>query len=692
MKYIFTLFFLLFHVNIFSQTVSLEWVKTFGAQSSSSDVSGKKTLVDLQGNLFVIGEFSNTVDFDPGLNIFNLVSNGDKDIYIQKLDSNGNFLWAKSIGGIDREISADAANDSLGNIIIVGDFSNSVDFDPGFGIATKTSNGQKDFFVLKLDNAGNYLWAHSFGSSNVDVVRKLCLSNSNEIIAGGYFHNTIDFDPNTSIYNRTAISYDIYLLKLDASGNFIWVKTLEGSNSANGDLRGLTSDQNQNFYLGGVFKDTVDFDPGIALNLQFSLVLNAYSFFILKLNSDGQFEWVRITNIPSCNTMTTDHFGHLFLGGTFFGTVDFDPGLNVYNAYSAGFAAYALKLDTSGNFKWMKKIGGMNGPGKVDIIYDIKCNNYGDISLCGEFAGLEDFNPNIGVYLLGPGSLFNSSDAFYMQLDSAGNFNWAAAIGDSMTEATANCLSYTPQGKIYVVGQFDGTTDFDPTAGIQTISSGGGYHAYILKLKLCMPNGSVDIIDTCSAITWIDGTIYSASNFSAKDTLINSSGCDSIVTLNLTITSMNTNVVVNSHTLVSDATGVFYQWMNCDPLIQTIVGATNQSYQPNANGSFAVIISNGNCIDTSGCIPFLVSSIGDEEMADLVIKPNPTKDKISILLAEFEDEILIEVFNLEGRIIQTEKLQVVKELKINLDKYSDGLYFIKLKTNKWQQILKVTKE
>lgn len=100
MKCFFTILLLFIQCNIFSQTVSLEWVKTFGADSIISDVSGNKTLIDLQGNLFVIGEFSNTVDFNPSLNVFNLTSNGAKDIYIQKLDSNGNFLWAKYFGGL----------------------------------------------------------------------------------------------------------------------------------------------------------------------------------------------------------------------------------------------------------------------------------------------------------------------------------------------------------------------------------------------------------------------------------------------------------------------------------------------------------------------------------------------------------------------------------------------------------------
>ncbi len=692
MKYTLTLLLSLIQFHILSQTVSLEWVNTFGAISSISDVSGNKTLVDQQGNIFTIGEFSNMVDFDPGPNIFNLTSNGSKDLYIQKLDSNGNFLSAKYVGGIGIESFADAALDNVGNLVITGNFSQSVDFNPGVGVDIRTSNGLKDFFVLKLDNNGNYLWSHSFGSALVDVARKLCLNSINEIAIGGYFHNTVDFDPGSSAYNRTAISYDIFLLKLDALGNFGWVRTLEGSTASNGDLRGLTSDINQNFYIGGTFKDTVDFDPGIAYNLQTTIVPNVYNFFILKLNSGGQFEWVRITNIPSCQTMATDNFGHLFIGGTFFGTVDFDPGPNIYNVSSVGYAAYALKLDTNGNFIWIKKIGGMNGPGKMDIVSDIKCNAQGDVLLCGMFAGLEDFNPNAGVYFLGPGSLFNSYDAFYMQLDSAGNFKWAAAIGDSLTEAFANCMAQTPQGGIYVVGQFDGTTDFDHNAGVQTISSNGGFHAYLIKLKSCMPNGSIDVVNTCSPITWIDGNIYTASNFSAKDTFINSNGCDSIVMLNLTITALDTTVQAINSILVSNATGVSYQWVECDNnnFVQ-IAGATNQSYQPIISNSYAVIISNGTCTDTSACVSFLVSTLEMNTKTHVSLNPNPTHDEISIVLAELEDEVVIEIFNMDGRIIQRKKIQLAKEVSMSLGQYVNGIYVVKLTSGKMQQVFKILK-
>jgi uncharacterized protein (DUF2249 family) len=692
MKCFFTLLLLFIQCNIFSQTVSLEWVKTFGADSTISDVSGNKTLIDLQGNLFVIGEFSNTVDFNPSINVFNLTSNGAKDIYIQKLDSNGNFLWAKYFGGLGIETFADAALDNLGNLVIVGVFTQSVDFNPGIGVDTKTSMGAKDFFVLKLDNNGNYAWSHTFGSALTDVVRKLCLNSANDIILGGYFHNTIDFDPGISIFNRTAISYDIYLLKLNAQGDFIWVKTLEGSTAANGDLNGLAIDVNENFYIGGTFKDTVDFDPDIPYNPQVSLVPNAYSFFILKLNNSGQFEWVKITNIPSCQTITADNFGHLFIGGAFSGIVDFDPSPNVYNVSTLSYAAYVLKLDTNGNFIWVKKIGGVNAPLEVDMVYDIKCNAQGDIALCGEFAGLEDFNPNAGIYLLGPGNLFGSNNAFYMQLDNNGNFKWAAAIGDNTTLANAKSLAQTNQGKIYIVGSFDGITDFDHNAGVQMISSNGGYHAFLIKLKPCIPSSSIDVINACAPITWINGNTYTTSNFSAKDTFSNANGCDSIVTLNFTLTPLDTTLQVINNTIMSNATGVTYQWVDCkNNNFQQIIGATNQTYIPLISSSYAVIISNGTCTDTSICLPFVVSALDMNNKIQCSLHPNPTHDKISILLPDVEDEIMLEVIGLEGAIIQTQKYHLQKEITIDLRNHSNGMYFIKLISPQWQEVFKVLK-
>ena len=288
--------------------------------------------------------------------------------------------------------------------------------------------------------------------------------------------------------------------------------------------------------------------------------------------------------------------------------------------------------------------------------------------------------------------MFGSNNAFYMQLDNNGNFKWAAAIGDNTTQANAKSLAQTNQGKIYIVGSFDGTTDFNHNAGVQMISSNGGYHAFLIKLKPCISSSSIDVINACAPITWINGNTYTTSNFSAKDTFSNANGCDSIVTLNFTLTPLDTTLQINNNTIMSNATGVTYQWVDCkNNNFQQIIGATNQTYIPLISSSYAVIISNGTCTDTSICLPFVVSALDMNNKIQCSLHPNPTHDKISIFLPDVEDEIMIEVIGLEGAIIQTQKYHLQKEITIDLRNHSNGMYFIKLISPQWQDVFKVLK-
>ena len=113
-----------------------------------------------------MGSFQGTADFDPGAGTFNLTSAGDYDIFISKLDSSGNFVWAKSLGGTGYDVSYGIALDSGGNVYTTGSFSGTVDFDPGAGTFNLTSAGTGDIFVSKLDSNGNFVWARSLGGTS----------------------------------------------------------------------------------------------------------------------------------------------------------------------------------------------------------------------------------------------------------------------------------------------------------------------------------------------------------------------------------------------------------------------------------------------------------------------------------------------------------------------------------------------
>src|SRR6185295_15766788 len=98
-----------------------------------------------------------SVDFDPGTGIFILSAAGTNDVFISKLDSSGNFIWAKAIGGITDDYGSSIAIDDSGNIYVTGYFSSVVDFDPGAAVFNLASVGGPtgDIFILKLDSSGN---------------------------------------------------------------------------------------------------------------------------------------------------------------------------------------------------------------------------------------------------------------------------------------------------------------------------------------------------------------------------------------------------------------------------------------------------------------------------------------------------------------------------------------------------------
>ncbi|MDP6288444.1 MAG: SBBP repeat-containing protein, partial [Acidimicrobiales bacterium] len=126
-------------------------VAVFGG--SGSNDQGHSVVVDSSGNVYTTGKFYGTVDFDPGAGTTNLTSNGGRDAFVSKLDSSGNYVWAKSFGDSGNDSGAWVAVDSSGNVYTTGNFGVTVDFDPGAGTANLTSNGQQDGYVLKLDSS-----------------------------------------------------------------------------------------------------------------------------------------------------------------------------------------------------------------------------------------------------------------------------------------------------------------------------------------------------------------------------------------------------------------------------------------------------------------------------------------------------------------------------------------------------------
>jgi hypothetical protein len=267
-------------ISKFDAAGNFKWVATMGS-NGSDDSWGIQT--DVRGNVYTVGRFENTVDFDPGPSVANLISTGGRDIFICKLDSSGNYQWAKSMGNSTHDDGGFAiVIDHQSNLCLGGNFGGTVDFDPGSAVHNLTSNGQADAFTAKFDTAGNYLWAKAFLSPSDVNILSIATDDNDNVYSAGYYYLTADFDPGAGTHNITSVgSADIFVSKLDPSGNFVSTQSMGGPNS---DIaNSIAINQNEDMFTTGVFNDSADFDPSTAV---YSLIGNGGpDIFISKINN-----------------------------------------------------------------------------------------------------------------------------------------------------------------------------------------------------------------------------------------------------------------------------------------------------------------------------------------------------------------------------------------------------------------------
>ena len=170
------------------------------------------------------------VDFDPGPGVYNLTSAGPYNIFVAKYSSDGALIWAKAMGGTSQDSGCAIAVGPDGSVYTTGGFSGTADFDPGSGTANLTSAGNTDIFISKLDPSGNYVWARAIGGRYYDDGFGIAVGPDGSICIMGRFMDTADFDPGSGTCNLTSAGkYDIFVSKLDASGNYVWAKSMGGT-------------------------------------------------------------------------------------------------------------------------------------------------------------------------------------------------------------------------------------------------------------------------------------------------------------------------------------------------------------------------------------------------------------------------------------------------------------------------------
>lgn len=529
------------------------WVKTFGGTSSDD---AKSIAIDNVGNIYLTGYFQNTVDFDPGVGVYNITSVGGADIFIQKLDSNGNFIWVKSIGATNHEISRAITIDNLGNPIITGYFEDTVDFDPGAGVFNLTSAGGDDVFLLKLDINGNFVWARAIGGTGLSRGESVSCDKNNNIFITGYFDGTVDFDPGSGVTNITAQNTDCFIEKLDDAGNYVWVKVLSGHLNSS---ESIYVDDYSNVYTTGSFSGNIDFDPGPGTQSYISQ--GNRDIFILKFDSIGNYLSVITYGRYNSNSygrdIIVDQYENIYATGKYNKNVDFDHGPNTYilngsaSTTTNSRAAYVTKIHycpSTYNAIVVNHCGPYTAPSGAiytsDGIYtDIIPNSKG----CDSIITINYTDKNsltfmtidrCSSYTVPSGTTTYTSTGTYTVYDTLPNTYGCDSILNILL--SINDQYVFTNGPICDSVLYRSTNEWITTSGIyyDTLINIHGCNVYYTDtIQIYQTAYGTNTMSGCESVTSLSGNQIWTTSGTYQDTIttIGSGYCDSIITTTVTI-------------------------------------------------------------------------------------------------------------------------------------------------------------
>lgn len=645
--FVFTVLLFVSHTSLFSQ--KFDWAGSFG-NSTNDHIWGMA--VDPAGNIYLTGTFQGFVDFDPGPGVYNITSAGAMDAYIVKLSGTGNLVWAKTFRGTFDQRSLSIALDSAGNVITSGTYFGMTDFDPGPGTFYLPLTGGEKVFVAVLDTAGDLVWVKDWNASSaVYDIYDLFVDKKGDIYVAGQFNGSVDFDPGVGTANYTAVgTFDAYVNRLSSTGNFVDCFVFPSFTSTDqGISRGVEVDDLGNIYVVGRFVGSIHTGS--------SLSVTGGGSFMLKMDSTGNVLWSGSVAGSNVQAEGLDSFGNLYVTGYFGGSLDFDPGSGVFIMESLTTAStFILKLTSSGVFSWARKMSGTSTVSSFDIDLD----NTGNIYITGIFEGTSDFDPDTTVFTLTSSGL---TDCFITKLNSNAGLVYAKKFS-SPARVNARKIISDNSGNLVVAGEFFGVTDFNPGLDTFSLNSNGSTDVFVAKLLDCPADKWTDSVSSCGSYTWINGLTYNSSNSTAQHMLVNSSGCDSLILLHLTVTSINKTVSVNDTIITSNEPGAQYQWIDCQNGFALLPGDTLKTFSPSVSGEYAVILTKNNCTDTSKCVEITLEAKSVENFAhvNFLIYPNPTKDEVFIEFPEFKSDRTLEVTDLLGNVYMSVNVNQKKQL------------------------------
>ncbi|PCI93810.1 MAG: hypothetical protein COB15_15710 [Flavobacteriales bacterium] len=551
------------------------------------------------------------------------------------------MIQSENIWVADNNIAIDAA----GNIYMIAGVMDTVDIDPGVGTTLIYPSGSNGYeaFLTKYDSQGNFLWVRVMSSTVSSGVYNFSVDDSGNSYISGSFRGEIDFDNGISTDNLIGINLNGtgFLAKYDSNGNFLWSKISSDQEGVMYSQVNVTS--NSEFLLYGFYNALSDFDLGSGTHFE-SVFDSEGGVYVAKYDGNANLIWVRTVSDGERKwaTWAGEKNGEVYLSAGYvngFDTLVIPPDtiIRSMNDY------FILKYDVNGSVDWNISVGGNGNEYFKSYVLD----DSGNLYVAGNFQNTVDFNPGGTTNNL---SSIGKNDMFVSKYNSSGVSEWTCQISDVQDTSTdinhifnpainqVLSMAYDSQEGLLVSGHHYSELEVNHNGGMTLLPDIVGEGAFVMNFD---ENGNYNFGETISS------SLYD----------------------------------IHGHGIVSDNNGSFYLSGHYGGTVDFDmgVGIYNAS-----TGSREIFLAK-----------YSFNAIGIDENgfdADFSLYPNPASNNITIDFESEEQFVNLQIINIRGQQIFIKEYKNTKNVQLNIEDFSSGVYFVKIITNNGFKTVKFVKK
>jgi hypothetical protein len=469
--------------SLFAQISSFEWL---GVTKGLNPTRVRAIHLDKDENVITIGKFTGNISYESPDGTSNPNLSGDDNLYIQKVDSDGNFQWLVDIVSSNGHSAEDIVTDIDGNIYITGIFSGTLSFEGV--IPSINSNGEFDAFVVKYSPDGQVLWAFSIGGEEEDSVEGLAIDQAGNIIVVGYYKGTIDTDPSEEEWLLESIEKrQAFVASYDENGHLNWTKQYTDFASDASIPIDATINSKNELIIVGSFLGSIGFVTTDDIEELQSDGAGEIGYVLkLDLNTEGTFIWARTVGEStfgwiSLNSVEVTLEDDIVIEAPISGDITIETA-DISESFSTAFRHSIIfqLADEDGTMQWFQAF-----TGTADVmVRDLSLDAEGNIYVVGLFAGEADLDVSAQngteITSIQPS---NEKEHFLAIFSKEGDLQYHYQYGKETFFGFGSAIVIKDEA-IYITGVFEQNTDLNPLPEESLlVSVEASSDSYLIKLR-----------------------------------------------------------------------------------------------------------------------------------------------------------------------------------------------------------------